>query len=486
MSTHDDPNVGGADMQDGKLRGRAGTLLAVLCAAMFLDALDVSMMGVALPSIQQALDMSTSELQWVVSGYVLGFGGFLLLGGRAADLLGRRRVFLIALAGFLVTSTLGGIAGSGDVLIATRFVKGIAAGFTAPAGLSIITTSFLEGPVRNRALAIYTATGGVGFAAGLVIGGVLSDLDWRLVFFVPTTVAAVTLAVGTRLIPTDGPSESPQGRLDLPGAVTVTAGLLLLVFTLVEAPTEGWGSARTLLSLVGVTALVAIFVAIEQRTKAPLVRLGILRSGPLVRANIGAMAWFGAWISTQFIATLYMQELRGWSALEAGVAFLPAGVLGAFVAPRLAPIIERFGLPRVIASGFLMAVASYALFLRIELDSGYWTGLFPTFALIGIGFGLAYGPLNIAATNGVAAHEQGLASGIVQTSFQFGGALVLAIVSAVNASAAGPSGTPQAVLDGFHTALIVPLIVAAIGVATALLGMRSPRPVSVDAAPEPA
>jgi MFS family permease len=250
----------------------------VLCAAIFLDALDTSMIGVALPSIQSDLDMSTRSLQWVVSGYVLGFDGFLLLGGRAADLLGRRRVFLLALAVFCVTSGIGGIASDGSILIASRFLKGVAAAFTAPAGLSIITTSFAEGPLRNRALAIYTATGGAGFALGLVAGGILTEIDWRLVFFVPVVVSALTLAGGARLIPVNK-VETTRRRLDLPGALTITGALLLLVFTLVEAPSEGWASARTVLSLVGVAALVALFVTIEQRTQAPLVRLGILRSG---------------------------------------------------------------------------------------------------------------------------------------------------------------------------------------------------------------
>ena len=380
--------------------------MLVLCASILLDALDVSMMGVALPSIQADLGLSTRSLQWLVSGYVIGFGGFLLLGGRAADLLGRRKVFLVALAVFLVTSGIGGIANDGSVLIASRFLKGVAAAFTAPAGLSIITTSFAEGPLRNRALAIYTATGGAGFAFGLVLGGVLTEISWRLVFLVPVVIAAATLAGGLRLIPADVRAAVGRRDLDLPGAASITAALLLLVFTVVEAPEQGWGSARTLLSLVGVAALMALFVAIEQRSTSPLVRLGILRSGPLVRANLAAMTFSSAWLSTQFIATLYMQDLRGWSALHTGLAFLPTGVLGeVLVASRVAPLIQRFGLPQVIAFGMALMVLAYGLLLRIGLDSDYWTVLFPTFALVGFGFGFAYGPLNIAATNGISAER---------------------------------------------------------------------------------
>jgi MFS family permease len=478
MTTTIAPQAAPTDTSDeGRLQGRALGLMLVLCAAIFLDALDVSMMGVALPSIQADLGLSTSSLQWLVSGYVIGFGGFLLLGGRAADLLGRRRVFLIALAVFLVTSGIGGIASSDSVLIASRFLKGVAAAFTAPAGLSIITTSFAEGAVRNRALAIYTATGGAGFSLGLVIGGVLTEISWRLVFFVPVVVAAAALAGGLRLIPADVRAAVGRRNLDFPGAASITAALLLLVFTVVQAPEQGWGSARTLLSLIGVAALMAAFVAIEQRAKSPLVRLGILRSGPLVRANLAAMTFSAAWLSTQFIATLYMQDLRGWSALQTGVAFLPTGLVGGLVASRVAPLIQRFGLPQVIAFGFALTVLAYALFLRIGLDSNYWTVLFPTFALVGIAFGFAYGPLNIAATNGISAGEQGLASGMVQTSFQFGGALVLAVVTAVNSAALGGSQAPGAVLDGFQTALIVPVIVAALGLAIMLVSVRAPRPV---------
>jgi MFS family permease len=464
-----------------RLRGRALGLMLVLCASIFLDALDVSMMGVALPSIQADLGMSTRSLQWLVSGYVIGFGGFLLLGGRAADLLGRRKVFLVALAVFLVTSGIGGIANDGSLLIASRFLKGVAAAFTAPAGLSIITTSFAEGPLRNRALAIYTATGGAGFAFGLVLGGVLTEISWRLVFLVPVVIAAATLAGGLRLIPADVRAAVGRRDLDLPGAASITAAIVLLVFTVVEAPEQGWGSARTLLSLVAVAGLMALFVAIEQRSTSPLIRLGILRSGPLVRANLAAMTFSSAWISTQFISTLYMQDLLGWSALHTGLAFLPAGVFGVLIASRVAPLIQRFGLPQVIAFGMALMVLAYVLLLRIGLDSSYWTVLFPTFALVGFGFGFAYGPLNIAATNGVSASEQGLASGMVQTSFQFGGALALAITTAVYNAAVGVGRTPGAALDGYQTALIVPVIVAALGVAIALFSVRTARPIPTPA-----
>ena len=462
------------------LSRRAWGTLIVLCAALFLDALDVSMIGVALPSIRSDLHMSTSSLQWVVSAYVLGYGGFLLLGGRAADLLGRRRMFLVSLGVFVVASALGGFATGATLLIATRFIKGISAAFTAPAGLSIITTSFPEGVARNKALSVYTATGATGFSVGLVIGGLLTPVGWRWVFFLPTLVAAVALAGALRLLPEAADRLSAKRAFDATGAVSMTAGMLLLVYTLVEAPQAGWISARTLGSLVGAAAIFAFFVWHERRAALPLVRLGILRSSALVRANLGAMALFGSWVGFQFIATLYMQQLRGWSALDAGLAIFPAGALVAVMSPRIAPLIGRFGVTRLIVLGMASITIGYALFLRIGLHSGYAAGLLPTFLLAGIGFGLAFGPLNVAGTTGVAPHEQGLAGGLLNTSFQFGGALVLAIVTAVNTANRGVGASGQALLDGFHPALAVSVIAGVLGVAA--VGLRSRRSVSVAAA----
>jgi EmrB/QacA subfamily drug resistance transporter len=463
------------DDGSGRLTKSAWAALLVLCGALFLDALDVSMTGVALPSIDAELDMSTSSLQWVVSAYVLGYGGFLLLGGRAADLLGRRRMFLISLGVFVVASGLGALANDGTLLIATRFIKGVSAGFTAPAGLSIITTNFSEGAARNKALAIYTATGATGFSLGLVFSGVLTEIDWRWVFAFPAPLALITLLAAIRLVPNDGRPDRSSSRFDLAGAVGLTAGMLLLVFSVVEAPEQGWTSARTLAGIGVAAAILTAFVFHEQRTEAPLVRLGILRSGPLVRANLAAMSLIGGWFGFQFIATLYMQQLRGWSAIETGLAIFPGGLLVALIAPRMAPLIERFGPVRLVGVGLASTAVGYGLFLPIGLDSSYAVAMLPTFIFAGLGFALAYGPVNVAATNGVPAHEQGLAGGLVNTSFQFGGALVLAIATAVNNANVGDGGGPSATLDGFHAALIVSLIVAILGVGATVLRRRTPR-----------
>jgi MFS family permease len=450
--------------------------LLVLCGALFLDALDVSMMGVALPSIRSDLDMTTRSLQWVASAYALGFGGFLLLGGRAADLFGRRRMFLGALAVFLVASGVGGLAGDGTVLVAARFVTGVAAAFTAPAGLSIITTTYAEGPARTRALSIYSATGATGFSFGLVVGGALTEVSWRWVFFVPMLLALATLAGAARVVPGEGRPDRGAGGFDVAGAVGLTGAMLLLVLSVVEAPEAGWASPRTIASLAGVAALLVAFVAVERRSPAPLVRLEALRSAPLARANLGAMSLLGAYVGFQFVTTLYLQQLRGWSAIETGFAFLPGGLIIAVLAPRLTPrLAERFGLHRVIVAGLVAAVAGYALFLRIGLDSGYASVVLPTIVLIGVAMTLAYGPLAVAATAGIAPKEQGLASGLVNTSFQFGGALTVALVTAVSDAHTAAGESPTAVLDSYRAALVVPLAVAALGVVAVAWRAQAPE-----------
>jgi MFS family permease len=467
--------------------------LVVLCGVLFLDGLDVSMVGVALPSIQSDLDLTTSALQWVVSGYVLGYGGLLLLGGRFADLLGRRRVLLGALAVFTVASILGGFVNDGTLLVATRFLKGAAAAFTAPASLSIITTTFAEGPARNRALAIYTACGASGFSLGLVFGGLMTELGWRWTFLLPVPVAIALLIAAPRVLAKDGPvAPGVRRSFDFAGAVTLTAGMMLLVRTIVEAPETGWGDPATIGGLVLAAALLGVFVGIERRSANPLVRLGILRNGSLVRANLGMMSVFGAYVGFQFVGTLYLQGLQGWSPLETALAFLPGGLLVAFGSPRLGPLVDRYGTGPIILVGSAAFVAGYALFLRIG-ESFSYLGLFlPTMLLIGAGFALCFPAFNMQATNGVANEEQGLASGLVNTSFQVGGAVGLAIVTAVVSANTGAATDAASVLDGFRPAIAVVTAVAALGLAVALAGTgltrarRRLEPVvlPVEAAPE--
>jgi MFS family permease len=329
------------------------------------------------------------------------------------------------------------------------------------------------------ALSIYTACGASGFSLGLVFGGLLTEVGWRWTFLLPVPIALAILLIGPRLLPGDSPVKVDRRGFDLAGAVTVTAGMLLLVRTVVEAPEEGWGAPLTVAGLAVAVGLLSAFVAIERRAPQPLVRLGILESGSLRRANLGAMAVFGAYVGFQFVATLYMQSLLGWSAVETALAFLPAGLLVAFGAPRIGPLADRYGTQRLILVGAVAFVVGYALFLRIDETSPYVAVMLPSMLLIGVGFALSFPSLNIQATAGVANREQGLASGLVSTSFQVGGAVVLAIISAVVTSQSGSATDAASLLDGFGPAIGVATLVAALGLLVALSGIgRSPgRPV---------
>ncbi|OXM67630.1 MFS transporter [Amycolatopsis vastitatis] len=445
-----------------------GVLLTV-SIVIGLDALDVSMVGVALPAIQADLGLSTSALQWVVSGYVLGYGGLLLLGGRTADLLGRRRVFLVAVAVFALASLLGGLVDDGALLIASRFIKGLAAAFTAPAALSIITTTFQEGPARNKAISIFAVFGASGYSAGLVFSGLLTEVGWRWTFLLPAPIALVALVAAWKLIPS---YQREEGRgYDFPGAITGAAGSLLLVFGVVEAPEVGWASARTLITFAVALALLVTFVVIEKRSRHPLLRLGILRSGPLARANLGGALFFGAYIGFQFVVMLYLQRVLGWSALQTALGFLPAALIVAFGSPRIEPLIDRVGTPRTIFAGVVAHVIGYALFLRIDEHSGYAWSVLPSMILLGIGFTLAFSSLNIQATAGIADDEQGLAGGLLNTSLQVGGAIGLAVVTAVLTANGGREASPAALLTGLTPALSVVTGIAVLGLLVAASGL---------------
>jgi MFS family permease len=461
-----------------RMTGRAWGVLLVLGGAIFLEAIDGSMMSVALPSIRAGLGLSTAELQWVVSAYVLGYGGFVLLGGRAADLLGRRRMFLVWLVVFIAFSGLGGLATEGWVLIVARFVTGVAAAFMTPAGLSIITTTFAEGRQRNKALLIYTGTAASGFSLGLVVSGLLTAIGWRWVFFAPVLMATVILVVAVRLIPREARTERQVGGFDLTGAGILTIAMLVLVFAIVRAPDAApeW----TIGALASSIVLLGVFVAVERRSAAPLLRLGILRSAALVRANAGAMLLLGSFVGFQFIAVLYLQELRGWSEIETGLALLAIGI-ETVLGPTLTPwLVNRFGVHRVIVAGLVLAVGAYVLFLPVGADWTY-AAMVPSLGVLGVASALAYGPLTIAATDGVAEEEQGLASGILTMSFQFGAALGLAVVTAVIVAVTGSDASPIAQLEGFHAALVVPLVAAILGVIITAFGFgrRSRRALRV-------
>jgi len=448
-------------------------ILVVLGGALCLDALDVSMVGVALPSIRSALGLSTASLQWIVSGYVLGYGGLLLLGGRAADLLGRRRMFLIALAVFAVVSLAGGLVSSAALLIGARFIKGVAAAFIAPASMSLLTTTFPEGPMRNRAFSVYTVFGASGFSLGLVLSGLLTEVGWRWTLLVPAPAALVVLIAALLLIPRGEQASRSGRRFDLPGAVAVTGAMLLLVYTVVEAQQAGWGSAQTIGSFAGVAVLLAVFGVIESRSSDPLVPFAIFRSAALRRANVGAVTLFGTYVSFQFLITQYLQTLAHWSALSTALAFLPAGVVVAVLSLRMGGLIGRFGPVRLAAVAFVCLVIAYVVFLRAGVAPDYPAVMLPAVILIGLAFGLGFSSLSVAATAGVPDSEQGLAASLFQTSFQVGGAIVLAVVTAVvDAGGASKVISPSATLTAYRPALVLITVVAAIGMLVALSGLR--------------
>ncbi|MDH6440790.1 MFS family permease [Streptomyces sp. SAI-144] len=455
---------------------RAWALLLVLCGTIFLEGADIAMMAVAIPSIRSDLGLATDTAAWVVSAYVLGYAGFTLLGGRAADLLGRRRMFLIWLTVFLAFSGLGGLATEGWMLVVARFVTGVSSAFMTPAALSLITTSYEEGPRRTKALLVFAGTGAGGFSLGLVIGGLLTALGWRWVFFAPVLMAAALLLAAFLLIPRR-PVPTPTGHgFDLLGALTAAGAMLLAAYTVVrlEHGLDAWWS--TTASGLGALLLGAAFVGVERRAANPLVRLGILRTGPVVRADLGALLFVGAFFGFQFVVTLYLQELRGWSSVQTAIALVIMGC-DAVLAPTLTPrLVARFGNTRVIVGGFLLAVLAYGLFLPVGMDWPY-LAMFPTLIIAGTAFALAYGPLTIAATDGVAESEQGLAGGLLHTATQFGSAIGISAVTAVYGLALGEAGDsgPEARLSAFRTALTVPVVMVVLGLVISLLSVRAVR-----------
>ncbi len=452
--------------------GTGRAVVLVLSGSIFLEGLDLSMMGVALPSIRSDLGLSTSALQWVVSAFVVGYAGFVLLGGRAADLFGRRRMFLLWTTVFLTFSGLGGIATEGWMLILARFVTGVAAAFMTPAGLSIITTSFEQGRRRNQALLVYAGMAAAGFSLGMVVGGVLTAVHWRWVFFAPVIMTVILLTVAVRVIPrhTTGPATAGLRTFDLPGAAALTGTMVLVIFGLVRI--HEVDAASSLLTF-GLAALLGVaFVIIERRTRAPLIRFGILRSGTVLRANSAALLMLASFTAFQFVFVLYLQELRDWSPLRTGLALVVLGV-DALIAPTLTPrLVARFGHPPVIITGLLLGAIGYGLLLPLELDRGYGT-MIPALLLLAVSFSLAYGPLTILATDDVAEREQGLAGGLVNTSFQFGAALGVAAATMISIAVAGahPADSGEQ-LAGYRAALVFPVVGVLIAAVVITSGLR--------------
>src|SRR4051812_4029784 len=448
-------------------------LLVVLGGVVFLDTLDLSLVQVALPAIGSELHLPAGELQWIVSAFVLGYGGFLLLGGRSADVFGRKRVLVWGLIALIAASVLGAVASDGTLLIVARFIKGMTAAFTAPAALSILTTSFREGHRRNRALGLYAAAAAAGFTFGLVAGGLLTQLSWRYTFAVVAPVALLLLLAALRVVRPDAVGDARR-RVDVAGALTVTGAFLVFVWAIVEAPSAGWTSLRTLGALVIAGVLLALFVAVEKTVEQPLVRLGILRSGVLVRANLGSLLLFGSATALNFITTLYLQDALGWGPLKTGLIFMSSSLVTATVGPRAGALATRVGTTPILLAGAVALVASSVAFRDIGLSSNYPV-IVGSRLLAGVGFGLAYPTLNIQALTGVRDDEQGLASGLVGSSFQLGGAIVLAIATATILAQTPAAATPAETVHAFTAGTYVSAAAACLLVAIAVAGWRGER-----------
>jgi EmrB/QacA subfamily drug resistance transporter len=436
--------------------------LALLAMTQFVIVIDASIVNVALPSIGRGLHFSQDDLTWVVNAYTLTFGGFLLLGGRLADLMGRRRMFMLGLVVFSLASLAGGLAESESWLIAARAVQGMGAAIVSPAALSIVTTTFAEGPERNRALGVWGSVAGAGGAAGVLLGGVLtSGLSWRWVLFVNVPIGVICALLSPRALQ-ESRSEADTRNFDIPGAVAVTAGLGLLVYALVNAVNAGWGSTETVLLLAGSLVLLAAFLAIELRQRAPLMPFSIFRLRTLRGANTIALLIGMSLFSMFFFISLYMQQVLHYSALRTGISYLPLAIAIILSAGAASAAVTRFGFKPILFLGLLFVAGGLYWFSHVPATGGTFLGdiLGPSL-LAAIGLGLSFVPVTIAAVTGTQPKEAGLASGLVNTAQQVGGALGLAILASIANSRtqdvmrAGQHDLATALTKGFESAFLV-------------------------------
>jgi len=461
--------------------------LALLCGAFFMVILDANIVAVALPSIDADLGFSEQGLQWVLSAYLLSFGGLLLLGGRAADLLGRRRLFMIGVALFTAASLLCGLAWSPGALIGARAFQGIGAAIMTPTALSIVSTTFPEGAERNKALGIWGTMGAFGATAGYLIGGPLVDgVAWEWIFFINLPVGLGALALSPVLL-RESRASLAKRSYDPAGAVTITGALLLLVYALVEAPDVGWGDAQTLLLGAASAVLLVAFVLIESRHPAPLVPLRLLRSRTRVGANLVMLLFGTVAFGMPFILTQYAQQVLGFSAVKFGTGFVVTPIAAAAGMIVAQAAVQRVGFRPVAATGMALLGAGSLVFTQVSVDGGYLSDMFLGLILFGVGIGPVFATATIAALAGVSERESGIASGLSNTAFQIGGALGVAIVSTVAVSrsddflTANQGANPLQVLtEGFQSAFVACVVLAGIGVALALTLLGRPRTTTSD------
>ncbi len=455
------------------------TALILLCVAQFIVVLDASIVNVALPSIGKGLHFSEANLPWVVNAYVIAFGGFLLLGGRAADLLGRRRVFMAGLLVVGIASLAAGFAANQGQLIAARAAQGLGAAIVSPAALSIVTTLFQDGAERNKALGAWGAVAGSAGAAGVLLGGILTDsLGWEWVLWVNVPVSLIALALTPGLIP-ESRSESATRHFDAAGAVSVTAGLSVLAYAFLDASSSGWGSTKIVSLLTLSVVLLAAFVAIELRSKAPLVPFRIFRLRTLTGANTVGLLLGASLFSMFYFISLYMQQVLGYSPIHAGLSYLPLAVTIIIAAGLGGQLVTRFGFKPILAAGMLFVSAGLLWFSQVSVGGGFLTDILGASLLAAIGLGFGFVTSTIAAVSGVEEREQGLASGLINTSQQIGGALGLAVLSTIattrtdHVMATGASTLPNALTEGFQSAFLGGAVIAALGFVATLVLIRT-------------
>ncbi len=462
-------------------------ILIILALAQFMVVLDVSIVNVALPAIEKAFHMNETSLQWIVTAYTLAFGGFLLLGGRAADLYGRKKLFMIGVTMFGIASLIDGLAQSGTMLIGLRAIQGLSAALMSPAALSIVLVTYREGHERNAALSVWGAVASGGAAAGVLFGGIITEyLGWRWNFLINVPVAIGVLIAASRLVPAHE-SEETHNDLDLPGAVAVTGALMLLVYALVEAPAHGWTSSSSLLYFAGVIALFAFFVWNELKSEHPLVPFKIFRIRNVTAANLTQMPIVAGMVSTFFFTSLYAQTVLGFSPVKTGLSFLAVPISIALSATNVPRLVKKIGFKPILMVAPLITATALFWLAHVRVEGNYWHDLLPGFILMGLGMGATFVAITIAATSGVKGQESGLASGLLNTSQQVGGAIGLAILTGVASSAAahylknlhGAAGrlTPLAAqVQGFHAAFYVAtgFMISAAIIATILLKNQKP------------
>jgi EmrB/QacA subfamily drug resistance transporter len=447
--------------------------LAIVCAAFFMTVLDVSIVNVALPSIGKSLHFTEANLQWVITAYAITFGGFLLLGGRAADLLGRRRVFYVGVMLFTFASFLCGLAWSEGVLIGARALQGLGAAIISPAALSIITTSFEEGPERNKALGIWGAIGGSGAAVGVLAGGILTKyLGWEWIFFVNVPVGALALLLAPRYV-RESRSDRAQTQ-DIAGAVTITSGLALLVYSVSEAPNRGWTSGWTIGLLALAVVLLIVFLFVESRAKDPLMPFRIFKVSTVAGANVAGVLLGAVVFANFFLLTLYVQNVLQWSALKTGLTFIATAGSAVLWAGLAQMLVTRIGAKKVMALGFIATIAGLLWYTQIPVHASYWSDLLPGYLLIGFALPFSFIPVSIAALAGVEQHEAGLASGLINTAQQVGGAIGVAVTSSVllthsNTLLQEGKKFPEAWTSGTHWGFWVTVGIAVVGLVATLV-----------------